>query len=109
MLVGHIKLGKRTGSSYDPNVTQIWEVTGQVFAISIIFQLYMRLSKKTIYSSDIKLSPMCFPFNSEQYKVPLQCIEGIFVTRIIPEGNSVTLIGKIACGQTGSMALTDIV
>ena len=32
----------------------------------------------------------------------------IFVTHSIPEGNSVTLMGKIALGQTGSMAMIDI-
>ena len=72
-------------------------------------RLNTRLSKKkTINRSRIKLSPACFPFNSEQNKVSLQFTDGIFATHSIPEGNSVTLIGKIARRQTGSMDLTDI-
>ena len=62
-----------------------------------------RYITNTINGSDIKLSPVCFPFSSEQNKVSLPFIDGIFVTHNIPEGNS-----KIARGQTGSMALIDI-
>ena len=58
--------------------------------------------------NDIELSPGCCPINSEQNKVSLQFIDGIFVTNSIPEGNSITLISKIAFGQTGPMALIDI-
>ena len=35
-------------------------------------------------------------------------MDGIFVTHGIPEGNSVTLIGKFAWEQTGAMAMIDI-
>ena len=66
------------------------------------------LSQKLKKRSDIELSPTGSPFNSEQNQVSLQFIDGIVVTHSIPEGNSVTLIGKIARGQTGSIALTDI-
>ena len=45
---------------------------------------------------DIKLSLACSPFNSEQNQEQLPLIDGIFMTHTIPEGNSVTLIGKIA-------------
>ena len=38
----------------------------------------------------------------------LQITDGIFVMHGIPEGNSVTLIVKIARGQTRSKALIDI-
>ena len=63
---------------------------------------------KPINRNNIKLPSACFPFNSEQKKVLLQFIDGIFVMYSIPEGNSVTFIGKIAWGQTGSMFLIDI-
>ena len=40
--------------------------------------------------------------------VLVQLIDVIFVMHSIPDGNSVTLIGKIARWQTGSMALIGI-
>ena len=38
----------------------------------------------------------------------LQFLDGIYVTHSVPEAYNVTLTGKIALGQTGSMALIDI-
>ena len=63
---------------------------------------------KNISRNDLKLVPACFPLNAEQNEVSLPLMDGIFVGQSIPEGNSVTLIGKIARGQTGSMAMIDI-
>ena len=63
---------------------------------------------KTINRSDIKLSPVCSPFNSVQSYVSLLSFDGIFVADSVPEVNSVTPIGKIASGHTGSMALIGI-
>ena len=49
---------------------------------------------KTINRSDIKLSLACCPFNSEQNKVSLQFIDGIFVTHSITEGLCVTITSR---------------
>ena len=57
-------------------------------------------TSKTIRRSDIKLSPACSPFNSEQ-KVPLPLIHGKFVTHSIPERSSVTLSTKSPEGKLG--------
>ena len=109
MQVGHLKLEKGTGSSMIrllPRCDPVMGGHGSNFSEIDNFSTLMRLSK-TINRSDIKISPACFSLNPEQNKVSLQFIDGI-VTLRIPEGNSVTLIGKIASGQTGSMALIDI-
>ena len=60
------------------------------------FSTILNAISKTINCSDLELSPACSPFNSEENDVLLQFIDRICVTLSIPEGNSVTLIGKIA-------------
>ena len=60
------------------------------------FFSYTLVYFKNINRSDTKLSPACSPFLRKQNEVSLQFIDEIFVTHSIPEGNSVTLIGKIA-------------
>ena len=60
------------------------------------FSNYIYCISKTIDRSDIRFSPACSPFNSQQYSVSLQFLDGIYVTHSVPEGYSVTLIGKIA-------------
>ena len=79
---------------------------GRDFRFDGVFALNQYISK-TVNRSDIRLSPACSSFKSEQNKVLLQFIDGIFVTLSTLEGNSVTLMDKIARGQTESMALID--
>ena len=62
---------------------------------------------KSINRSDLKRSA-CSPFNSKQHRALLQFINGIFVAHNVLEVNNVTLMLKIAGGQTESMALIDI-
>ena len=51
-------------------LTQIWQVKGQFFGNSIIFQLHESISAKLpIYRSVMKPSPACSPFNSAQNEV----------------------------------------
>ena len=56
----------------------------------------------------MKLVPACSPFNSEQPDQLFRYIDRVFVMHGIPEGNNVTLTGKIERGQTGPVALNDI-
>ena len=84
--------------------TQLWEIKGQIFVKSAIFQVNS-LSLKTIKRSNIKLPSDGFSINSEQSGVLLRFLDRIFVTYKynIPEGNSVALAGKTALRQTWSM------
>ena len=50
---------------------------------------------KTINSSDLKLSPPCFLFNSEHQRALLQFINEKIVSHSVPEVNSVTIMAKI--------------
>ena len=68
----------------------------------------MSISKKTINSSDLKLSPPSFLFNSEHQRALLQFINEKIVSHSVPEVNSVTIMAKIVWGQTEPMALIDI-
>ena len=52
--------------------------------------------------------PVCFPFNSEQNDVLFWYLDGILVMQSTPEGNDVTLTGKIARERTEAMTLNDI-
>ena len=56
----------------------------------------------------MRVSPACSPFNSVQPYVSLLFLDEIFVAHSGPEVNTVTPIGKIALGQTGSRALIGI-
>ena len=56
---------------------------------------------------DTKLLEVWSPFNSEKKCCCGLLMVYIFVRHSIPDGNSVTIIGKIAWEQTGSMALID--
>ena len=49
-----------------------------------------------INHSDLQPSPACSSFISKQYRVLWQFINEIFVAHSVPEGNSVTLMAKIA-------------
>ena len=50
-------------------LTQLWQVKGQIFGNSMIFQLYRVHISKTIYRSGMGPSPACSPFNSAQNEV----------------------------------------
>ena len=73
------------------------------------FHIYISISETLEHVATKKLSPACSTYNSEQNEMSLPFIDGIFLMHRILEGNRVTLIGKIAWGQTVSMALIDIV
>ena len=75
-------------------------VKSQIFAISAIFQLNISKFERTVNCSDI-ISTVCSPFNSEQNKVSLRFLGGIYVTQSIPEGNSVTVLAKSPGGKLG--------
>ena len=57
------------------------------------FQVHI---SNNVYRIETKPSPTCFKLNSELNDVLFRYIDQIFVMYIIPEGNNVTLIGKIA-------------
>ena len=78
-------------SKFDP----VLGVKGQIFAKLAIFLTLRQYILKSINRSDIKLSPACSPFNSVRSYVSLKFLDGIFAAHSVPEGNSVTLIGKI--------------
>ena len=66
----------------DQYLTQLWQVKGQIFGNSMIFQLYRVHISKTIYRSGMKPSPACFPFNSAQNEV-FWCISVEYLGRIV--------------------------
>ena len=63
-------------------LTQLWQVKGQLFGNSMIFQLYRVHISKTIYCSGMKPSPACFPFNSAQNEV-FWCTSVEYLGRIV--------------------------
>ena len=77
---------------------QLWEIKGKIFAESSISNFFKFISQKTINRSEINLSLVCFPFNSEQNCVQLLYFDRMFVTEILRhylDKNSVALNGKI--------------
>ena len=89
------------------NLTPFWGSKVK-FSRNQQFSTLCSYTSKTINRSDIKLSQACSPINSVQPYKSLLFLDGIFVSHIVPEVNSVTPIGKIAVGQTGSMSLIGI-
>ena len=63
---------------------------------------------KIINRMEMKPSSSCSTFNSEQIDILLRHLDQIFMMYSTPEGNSVTITGKIARGLTWRKALIDI-
>ena len=53
----------------------------------------------------MKLSSACSSLSSKQHDMLFRYFDRIFVTYSIPHGNNITLAGKIARRQTGSVIL----
>ena len=67
------------------HLTYLGQVKGQILAKNDIFWLYTLIASKRMCRSDLKPSPACFPFHSEQYRVLLLYPAAIFSIRIAPK------------------------
>ena len=62
----------------------------------VIFSTLQANVSKIVNVGDKQLSSAYFSFNSKQHQLFLRYLGRVFVTYNIPEGNNVTITGKIA-------------
>ena len=76
-------------------LTPFWGVKSQNFRESAVFQHTIIIFQKLLIVAAYSFHQRVPPFNYQQCSASLLFLDGIYVTYSVPEGYSVTLIGKI--------------